>query len=116
MAGLSYIYAVGRHFRAKCLSAGGDQPSTPLDEDPSIMGIVNDTRACSNVLVAVSERWSAPPRCHVVFDRLSDAVLADAIEHSRRSAEPIVISFRVTRHLALSTALSQSLPDPGAKP
>ena len=44
------------------------------------MDIVNDTRACSNVLVAVSERCNAPKNCHEVFDRLSDAVLADAVE------------------------------------
>jgi hypothetical protein len=42
--------------------------------------IVNDTRACSNVLVAVSERWNALRSCHEVFDKLSDAVLSDAIK------------------------------------
>jgi hypothetical protein len=30
--------------------------------------------------VAVSERCNAPKNCHEVFDRLSDAVLADAVE------------------------------------
>ena len=44
------------------------------------MDIVNDTRAYSNVLVAVSERCNAPKNCHEVFDRLSDAALADAVE------------------------------------
>lgn len=44
------------------------------------MEIVNDTRACSNVLVAVLERCNAPKNCYEVFDRLSDAVLADAVE------------------------------------
>lgn len=44
------------------------------------MDIVNDTRACSNVLVAVSERCNAPKNTREVFDRLSDAMLADAVE------------------------------------
>ncbi|KMP06880.1 hypothetical protein CIRG_06561 [Coccidioides immitis RMSCC 2394] len=80
MAGLSYVYAVGRHFRAKRRIAAGGHATTMLDEDPSIIEIVNETRACSNVLVAVSERWSASRNSHDVFHRLSDAVLADAIE------------------------------------
>ncbi|KAI2344784.1 hypothetical protein LOY92_005808 [Ophidiomyces ophidiicola] len=80
MAGLSYVYAVGRHFRAKRRLASGGNTTTMLDEDPSIIEIVNETRACSNVLVAVSERWSASRNTHEVFHRLSDAVLADAIE------------------------------------
>jgi len=44
------------------------------------MEVVGDTRACSKVLVAVSERWNALRHCHDVFDRLSDAVLADAVK------------------------------------
>ncbi|EFR05224.1 hypothetical protein MGYG_09192 [Nannizzia gypsea CBS 118893] len=80
MAGLSYIYAVGRHFRAKRRLAMGGPAGVMLDEDPSIIEIVNETRACSTVLVAVSERWSAIRHSHEVFHRLSDAVLSDAIE------------------------------------
>ncbi|KAK2739288.1 hypothetical protein FQN57_006623 [Myotisia sp. PD_48] len=80
MAGLSYIYAVGRHFRSKRRAAIGGPPAISLDEDPSIIEIVNETRACSTVLVAVSERWSAIRRSHEVFNRLSDAVLSDAVE------------------------------------
>lgn len=80
MAGLSYIYAVGRHFRAKRRAVNGGQSTTMLNSDPSIIEIVNETRACSTVLVAVSERWSASRHPHEAFHRLSDAVLADAIE------------------------------------
>lgn len=77
MAGLTYIYAVSCHFRETRRSP----PSgAVLPEDPSTIEIVNDTRACSNVLVAVSERWNALRHCHEVFDRLSDAVIADAIK------------------------------------
>ncbi|KAK5175649.1 uncharacterized protein LTR77_000788 [Saxophila tyrrhenica] len=78
MAGLSYIYAVSRHMRE------ARQPTTSktclLAQDPSTIEIINVTRACSNVLVAVAERWSVLRHCHEVFDRLSDAVLADAIK------------------------------------
>lgn len=51
-----------------------------LDKDPATIDVVNVTRACSNVLVAVAERWNTQRHCHEVFDRLSDAVLADAIK------------------------------------
>ncbi|KAK3064467.1 hypothetical protein LTS18_006962 [Coniosporium uncinatum] len=79
MAGLSYIYAVSRHFRERRRGShilGWDSQST----GPATIEIVNDTRACSKVLVAVSERWNAGRHCHEVFDKLSDAVLMDAIK------------------------------------
>lgn len=77
MAGLTYLYSLSRHFREQ------RRPSPNgaiLESDPTAIEIVNDTRACSNVLVAVSERWDSLRSCHEVFDRLSDAVLADAIK------------------------------------
>jgi len=51
-----------------------------LDRDPSTIDVVNVTRSCSNVLVAIAERWNTQRHCHEVFDRLSDAILADAIK------------------------------------
>ncbi|KAF2096429.1 hypothetical protein NA57DRAFT_67175 [Rhizodiscina lignyota] len=83
MAGLSYVYAVSRHIREKrrCrISLAGSM--SMLTRDPTIVEIVNDCRACSNVLVAVSERCNAQKNCHEVFDRLSDALLADARKRS----------------------------------
>jgi hypothetical protein len=77
MAGLSYIYAVSRHFRERRRQSPA---GAMLSKDPTTIEIVNDTRACSNVLVAVSERWNALRHCHEVFDKLSDAVLTDAIK------------------------------------
>ncbi|CAG8372351.1 unnamed protein product [Penicillium salamii] len=79
MAGLSFVYAAGQHFRTK--KSPFTQPSPILDSDPSIMEIVNICRSCSNVLVAVSERGNIPRHCHRVFDRLSDAVLKDAVDY-----------------------------------
>lgn len=86
MAGLSYIYAVGRHFRSHKRRQGSTSRSTPtptafLESDPAIIDIVNDCRTCSNVLVAISERWNMAKNCYDVFNRLSDAVLLDAVEY-----------------------------------
>ncbi|KAH8886146.1 hypothetical protein GQ53DRAFT_345188 [Thozetella sp. PMI_491] len=88
MAGLSYVYAVSRHIREtrKQRATGADGLGVTLAQEPSIMEIVNDCRACSNVLVAVSERCNAQKSCHEVFDRLSDAILADAVDLLSNSA------------------------------
>ncbi|KAJ5812489.1 hypothetical protein N7474_008790 [Penicillium riverlandense] len=80
MAGLSFVYAAGQHFRSKKNQPQG-QKSPMLESDPSILEIVNISRSCSNVLVAVSERGNIPRHCHRVFDRLSDAVLKDAVDY-----------------------------------
>jgi hypothetical protein len=98
MAGLSYIYAVSRHFRERRRSPGG---GSMLASDPSAIEIVNDTRACSNVLVAVSERWNALRHCHEVFDRLSDAILADAIK--LQCAPAVLQQSSATQPRSLST-------------
>ncbi|KAJ6007384.1 hypothetical protein N7540_011360 [Penicillium herquei] len=80
MAGLSFLYATGRHFRSrKNQRQGSDLPS--LRSDPSILEIVNILRSCSNVLVAVSERGNIRRQCHHVFDQLGDAVLKDAVDY-----------------------------------
>ncbi|KAK5731450.1 hypothetical protein LTR17_011338, partial [Elasticomyces elasticus] len=78
MAGLSYIYAVSRHMRDR--NSGAQNDACLLDVDPTTIDVVNITRACSNVLVAVAERWNTQRHCHEVFDRLSDAILSDAIK------------------------------------
>ncbi|KPM40831.1 hypothetical protein AK830_g5698 [Neonectria ditissima] len=81
MAGLSYVYALRNHFQARSRAA--------LHATPSIAQVVNDTRACSKVLVAVSERWDLARNCSDLFDRLSDAVVADVVEaHTAPSAVP----------------------------
>ncbi|KAJ5102604.1 hypothetical protein N7532_003133 [Penicillium argentinense] len=79
MAGLSYIYAVSRHFRARRAEPNTSVTDDTLATDPTILEVVNTCRSCSIVLVAVSERWATPRHCHKVFDRLGDAVLADVI-------------------------------------
>ena len=92
MAGLSYIYALRNHFQAlrtaSSSSEGGpaEEHKATLQTNPSINQVVNDTRSCSKVLVAVSERWDLARTCSELFDRLSDAVVSDVVE--ARSAVP----------------------------
>lgn len=94
IAGLSYIYAIRSHFqtRRSHLRYSADHSATysgtELPFDPTVMTIVNDTRACSTVLVAVSERWMSARNCHVVFGRLSDAVLADVVDFYAATSQP----------------------------
>lgn len=78
MSGLSYVYAVTMHFQERRRLQGGI--GGLLIRDPSTIEVVSDTRACSNVLVAVSERWKSLQHCFDVFNRLSDAVLLDVIK------------------------------------
>ncbi|KND87152.1 Positive regulator of purine utilization [Tolypocladium ophioglossoides CBS 100239] len=81
VAGISYIHALTRHFRAKRQqNSGGLNLRFQLAREPTLVEIVNDCRACSNVLVAVSERCNAQKNCHEVFDRLSDALVKDAVD------------------------------------
>jgi hypothetical protein len=84
MAGLSYVYAVTMHCQVRrrplVQGRGG-----LLQTDPTMLEVVNDTRSCSNVLVAVSERWKSLQRCVDVFNRLSDAILVDVIKFSAGS-------------------------------
>jgi hypothetical protein len=107
MSGLSYIFAVSMHFRERRRMASSafvdreDHGFGLLQSDPSTLEVVNDTRACSNILMAVSERWTAQRHCSEVFNRLSDAALADVIKsecdaHAQRlvqsAAPPVIIS------------------------
>lgn len=69
VAGLAYVYGVGR-----ALKAPGELASM-FD----YLDIINDTRACSNVLVAISERWNMAHRSCELFNELSTAVIRDAV-------------------------------------
>lgn len=61
LVGLSYVYALRTHFqnkRRQLQSLADGLPSAfqaQLTPDPTISQIVSDTRACSTVLVALSE-------------------------------------------------------------
>jgi len=98
MAGLSFLYSVSRHFREqqqhnhnqeRCSSSTTSTTECCLlREDPQAIDIAQTSRACSNVMVAVAERWNALRHCHEVFDRLSDAVLADALKMQTQTHSP----------------------------
>jgi hypothetical protein len=109
MAGLTYLYSLSRHFREKRRHS---HSGTVLEADPTAIEIVNDTRACSNVLVAVSERWDSLRSCHEVFDRLSDAVLADAIKFQCSAPasrdRPPIIAASVSSAASISPQSNQS--------
>ncbi|KAM5347812.1 hypothetical protein ACJ41O_007636 [Fusarium nematophilum] len=91
LAGLSYIFALRHHFQA--LQVEG---RARLHATPTINQVVNDTRACSKVLVAVSERWDLARNCSDLFDRLSDAVVADIVEAKTTAAAPTPVNVGVT--------------------
>lgn len=107
IAGLSYIHALSRHFRERRRHRGLDGSSAArhcLPWDPNIVDIVNDCRACSNVLVGVSERCNTQKNCHEVFDRLSNALVEDAVE-SLSYAQKIITTDAV--HLSKRYAAMQ---------
>jgi Fungal specific transcription factor domain/Fungal Zn(2)-Cys(6) binuclear cluster domain len=87
LVALSYVYALRTHFQNKRRQRQSLMEGLPptfqaqLTSEPSINQIVSDMRACSTVLVALSERWNLGRGCHEVFARLSDAVLGDASEY-----------------------------------
>ncbi|KAI5464417.1 fungal-specific transcription factor domain-containing protein [Mariannaea sp. PMI_226] len=112
MAGLSYVYALSRHFRERRRRPDETRPDRPrqhLSEEPAIVDIVNCSRACSNVLVAVSERCNAQKNCHEVFDRLCDAVLADAV--AALSGPPILSNAVIETVSGATNPPETSAPD-----
>ncbi|KAK9777147.1 putative C6 zinc finger domain-containing protein [Seiridium cardinale] len=74
LGGLAYIYCVGRILR----------DPTVRQLVPGILSIVETTRACSNVLVAICERWNASRRSCELFDKLTNAVITDALNLSTK--------------------------------
>jgi hypothetical protein len=105
MAGLTYLYALSRHFRERRKSC---HAGAVISTDPTAIEIVNDTRACSNVLVAVSERWNALRSCHEVFDKLSDAVLSDAIKLQCSPSVTQAQTPSTPQHLQIPRAMGHS--------
>ncbi|KAK5453284.1 hypothetical protein LTS15_006469 [Exophiala xenobiotica] len=69
IAGLAYIYGIGRALK-------DPRQGMPI---PDYLDIINDTRSCSNILVAICERWNVARSSCELFNRLSTAVIKDAI-------------------------------------
>lgn len=106
LAGLSYVASISQHFRQRRLL--GPSAAPVLIRDPSLGDVVRTTRACSRVLIAVGERWDIPRHCHEVFDRLSDAVLADAI-HWYAASNQLSSHTHLTRNHSADTTEASGL-------
>lgn len=74
IAGLAYIYCIGRILRDPAI-----RPQVP-----DLLSIIEVTRSCSNVLVAICERWNASRRSCELFEQLTNAVIRDALNLSSR--------------------------------
>lgn len=103
VVGLSYLYALQTHFQNKrrlsqSLATGAlsSFQHAQVVPEPPIGQCVSDMRACSTLLVALSERWSTNKGCYEVFACLSDAILADQTECST-GIRPPTLSFSLER-------------------
>ena len=91
MAGLAYVYAIGR-----CLE------SAPIHSRsykmPPYQEIIEVTRNCSNILVAICERWNEARTSCDIFDRLSNAVISAALKatSTTQAAQQIGVSSSVS--------------------
>lgn len=104
IAGLAYIYSVGRLLR---------DPAT-LSLVPELFSIVEVTRSCSNVLVAICERWNASRRSCDLFNKLSSVVIQDALKVSSNQTQHS--SLQIGAHSACRTTRRRSetlLPEQG---
>lgn len=97
IAGLSYVYAISRVIKDQAWN-GADFPVCL-----EYTRIIDDTRACSNVLVAISERWGASRSSCEIFDRLSTAIIEDAVNagHNLHRSNPIPLGRTESAHNVL---------------
>lgn len=72
LAGLTYIYCIERILR--------DPRARGLASD--VFNIIETTRACSNILVAICERWNATRRSCELFDKLTNIIIREALSVS----------------------------------
>lgn len=72
LAGLTYIYCIERILRG--------QRGRGLASD--VFNIIETTRACSNILVAICERWNATRRSCELFDKLTNVIIREALNVS----------------------------------
>jgi hypothetical protein len=97
IAGLTYVYAISRVIKDKAWS-GLDTPGCL-----EYTRIIDDTRSCSNVLVAISERWGASRSSCEIFDRLSTAIIEDAVNasHGVHRSNPMPLGCTESAHNVL---------------
>ncbi|KAJ4244007.1 hypothetical protein NW762_014620 [Fusarium torreyae] len=80
LAGLAYVYSVGRILR----------DPAHRHTAPDTFSVIDITRGCSNVLVAICERWNVSRRSCALFDNLSNAVIRDSLNagHAATQSHP----------------------------
>ncbi|CAK7234722.1 hypothetical protein SBRCBS47491_009045 [Sporothrix bragantina] len=82
IAGLAFIYSVGRILQDPGLR----------DKVPDLLTVVDVTRACSNILAAICERWNVSRRSCELFNKLSNAVIQDTLQATIRRDSATVSS------------------------
>lgn len=115
MAGLSYIYALRNHVQStQAPSERWEEPiRSRLQATPTITQVVNSTRACSRVLVAVSERWDPARNCSDLFDRLSDAVISDIVD-AQSAAPAAAAECNTTPQTPMAASMGQPVAQPAS--
>lgn len=74
IAGLSFIYSVGRIL----------QDPGMRGDVPDFLTVVDVTRTCSNILAVICERWNVSRRSCELFNKLSNAVIQDTLHATVR--------------------------------
>jgi len=103
MAGLAYVYGVGRS--TKQLRQGRQV------QVPHYLEVIENTRSCSNILVAICERWNDARGSCEIFDQLSNAVIQEAVKVSNLNPPSVPLMSPQTHHHT-----ARQLPPPQQRP
>jgi hypothetical protein len=75
---------------------------------PDFMSIIDITRACSNVMVAICERWNSTRRSCELFNKLSNALIQDVLNNATNKDAPASSSRqRTTTSTGTGTAMGR---------
>ncbi|KAH8703860.1 fungal-specific transcription factor domain-containing protein [Talaromyces proteolyticus] len=74
IAGLSYVYSISRIIKET------KRRGTSFPANLEYTQIIDVTRTCSNVLVAINERWATARGSVEIFSHLSNAIIQDAVK------------------------------------
>jgi hypothetical protein len=82
MAGLSYVYSISRIIKETKRRGTSFPPSVEYTQ------IIDVTRICSKVLVAINEQWATARGSCEIFGHLSNAIIQDAVKAQLNSHKP----------------------------
>ncbi|KAL1907777.1 hypothetical protein Sste5344_006404 [Sporothrix stenoceras] len=98
IAGLSFIYSVGRIL----------QDPGMREDVPDFLTVVDVTRACSNILAVICERWNVSRRSCELFNKLSNAVIKDTLHAMvRRDSRTATKNSALVEMTSTETATAQ---------